>query len=111
MLNVPKGLKRKAVRRREVEGMHIILSPKGSIRTLPYMFSEEGGMDGFFVARFEKVEDGEIIVETEIEDAVETVEYSDIAETTEANEVIEATETADTAEVVEAKETAETQDA
>ena len=55
LLNVPENLKRKAIRRREVEGMHQILTPKGVIRTLPHMFSEEGGMDGFFIARFEKV--------------------------------------------------------
>ncbi|MBI0434909.1 RsmB/NOP family class I SAM-dependent RNA methyltransferase [Roseomonas sp. KE0001] len=46
------GLAPDPIRPDEVPGLEAALSPEGWLRTRPDLWSERGGMDGFFVARF-----------------------------------------------------------
>ena len=51
--DLPEGLKISPIRRKEVAGIEKAITPKGALRILPNMY--EGGLDGFFIARFVKV--------------------------------------------------------
>jgi len=46
------GLVPDPIRSEEVPGLETALSPEGWLRTRPDLWTEQGGMDGFFVARF-----------------------------------------------------------
>lgn len=46
------GLTRIPVTAEEISGLEEAITRDGDLRTLPSMFSEKGGMDGFFAARF-----------------------------------------------------------
>ncbi|MCQ4161088.1 methyltransferase domain-containing protein [Roseomonas sp. GC11] len=48
----PAGLLPDPIRPEEVPGLEHALSPQGWLRTRPDLWGEQGGMDGFFVARF-----------------------------------------------------------
>jgi 16S rRNA (cytosine967-C5)-methyltransferase len=48
------GLQPDPVRPAEVPGLEAALTPAGAVRTRPDLWSDRGGMDGFFVARFRK---------------------------------------------------------
>lgn len=50
------GLARDPIRKDEVFGLSEMLTPEGDLRSLPSQLSELGGIDGFFAARFVKVE-------------------------------------------------------
>lgn len=50
--NPPPGLRPDPIRAEEVPGLESALSPQGWLRTRPDLWPEQGGMDGFFVARF-----------------------------------------------------------
>ncbi len=45
------GFVRDPIERDELLGLPVDLTPEGELRTLPCQLAEEGGMDGFFVAR------------------------------------------------------------
>jgi 16S rRNA (cytosine967-C5)-methyltransferase len=45
------GLKRIAVEPAELPGLAEAITPAGDIRTLPSMWTERGGIDGFYIAR------------------------------------------------------------
>ena len=47
-------LRRLAVRPDELPGLEMAITPAGDVRTLPCFWSEDGGMDGFFIARLER---------------------------------------------------------
>ncbi|MXP62975.1 rRNA cytosine-C5-methylase [Roseomonas sp. M0104] len=51
MAGIP-GLVPDPVRPEEVPGLEAALSPEGWLRTRPDLWAEQGGMDGFFMARF-----------------------------------------------------------
>ncbi len=46
------GLTRRALEASEVGGLDSAINRNGDLRTLPSMLGEQGGMDGFFAARF-----------------------------------------------------------
>jgi 16S rRNA (cytosine967-C5)-methyltransferase len=46
------GLEPDPVREEEVPGLAEAVTPAGTLRTRPDLWTERGGMDGFFVARF-----------------------------------------------------------
>ena len=48
----PAGLLPDPIRPEEVPGLEAALSPEGWLRTRPDLWAPEGGMDGFFMARF-----------------------------------------------------------
>jgi len=48
------GLRRVPVRPEELPGLADAITPAGDVRTLPSMWPERGGMDGFFIARLQK---------------------------------------------------------
>ncbi|MFZ5779811.1 MAG: RsmB/NOP family class I SAM-dependent RNA methyltransferase [Pseudomonadota bacterium] len=48
------GLRRVPVRPEELPGLTEAITPAGDVRTLPSMWPERGGMDGFFIARLQK---------------------------------------------------------
>ena len=50
-------LKRIPVRADEIDGFSVAITRSGDLRTLPSHLAETGGLDGFFAARFEKVDD------------------------------------------------------
>ena len=48
------GLKLDPIRAEEVPGLSEAILPSGAVRTRPDYWAAQGGMDGFFVARFVK---------------------------------------------------------
>ncbi|UFN49163.1 rRNA cytosine-C5-methylase [Roseomonas sp. OT10] len=46
------GLRPDPVRPEELPGLEAALTPDGAVRTRPDLWAEQGGMDGFFMARF-----------------------------------------------------------
>ncbi len=48
------GFVRDPIGREELLGLPVDLTPEGELRTLPCHLAEEGGMDGFFVARLRR---------------------------------------------------------
>jgi 16S rRNA (cytosine967-C5)-methyltransferase len=38
----------------ETGGLPVLLTPDGDVRTLPSHLAEQGGMDGFFMARLKR---------------------------------------------------------
>jgi 16S rRNA (cytosine967-C5)-methyltransferase len=48
------SLKRLPIRLEELPGLAEAITPKGDVRTLPSMWPDRGGLDGFYVARFIK---------------------------------------------------------
>jgi 16S rRNA (cytosine967-C5)-methyltransferase len=48
------GLKPDPITPDEVLNLDGVISPNGAARIMPYMLSEKGGLDGFFMARFVK---------------------------------------------------------
>lgn len=48
------GLQPDPIRPEEVPGLEQALSPEGWLRTRPDLWAEQGGMDGFFMARFRR---------------------------------------------------------
>ena len=48
------GFVRDPIAREELLGLPVDLTPEGELRTLPCHLAEEGGMDGFFVARLRR---------------------------------------------------------
>jgi 16S rRNA (cytosine967-C5)-methyltransferase len=46
-----KRLQRRAVRPPELPGLEAAVTAAGDVRTLPSMWTEHGGIDGFYVAR------------------------------------------------------------
>ncbi|WP_379540681.1 RsmB/NOP family class I SAM-dependent RNA methyltransferase [Teichococcus cervicalis] len=48
----PPGLLPDPIRPEEVPGLEAALSPQGWLRTRPDLWAEQGGLDGFFMARF-----------------------------------------------------------
>jgi 16S rRNA (cytosine967-C5)-methyltransferase len=52
----PAGLVADPIRPEEVPGLEQAITPEGWLRTAPDLWEEEGGMDGFFIARFRKAE-------------------------------------------------------
>jgi 16S rRNA (cytosine967-C5)-methyltransferase len=48
------GLRRMPVQPEEMPGLAEAITSAGDVRTLPSMWSERGGMDGFYVARLQK---------------------------------------------------------
>ncbi|WP_235035559.1 transcription antitermination factor NusB, partial [Roseomonas sp. 18066] len=48
----PPGLVPDPIRAEEVPGLAAAISPEGWLRTRPDLWAEQGGMDGFFMARF-----------------------------------------------------------
>jgi 16S rRNA (cytosine967-C5)-methyltransferase len=48
------GFDRDPIDRAELLGLPVDLTPAGELRTLPCHLAEEGGMDGFFVARLRR---------------------------------------------------------
>ena len=52
--NPPPGLIPDPIRPEEVPGLEMAITPEGWLRTAPDLWEGEGGMDGFFVARFRK---------------------------------------------------------
>ncbi len=49
------GLAPDPVRPEEVPGLAAAVTPRGHVRTLPCHWAEQGGLDGFFIARFRRV--------------------------------------------------------
>lgn len=54
--NPPAGLVPDPIRPEEVPGLEGAISPEGWLRTRPDLWDAEGGMDGFFMARFRRAE-------------------------------------------------------
>jgi len=52
------GLRPDPVRPEELPGLAAALTPEGWVRTHPGLWTEHGGMDGFFIARFVRTTDG-----------------------------------------------------
>ena len=48
------GLVADPVRPEELPGLERAITPEGQVRTLPSMWPERGGLDGFFIARFRR---------------------------------------------------------
>jgi len=48
----PAGLLPDPIRPEEVPGLEAAITPEGWLRTRPDLWEEQGGMDGFFIARF-----------------------------------------------------------
>lgn len=48
------GLKLDPITKDEIFGLEEAIEENGSLRIMPYMLGEKGGMDGFFIARFIK---------------------------------------------------------
>jgi 16S rRNA (cytosine967-C5)-methyltransferase len=48
----PAGLTPDPIRPEEVPGLEAAITPEGWLRTRPDLWAEQGGMDGFFIARF-----------------------------------------------------------
>jgi len=44
-------LKRVPVRPEEMPGLAPAITPAGDVRTLPSMWADRGGLDGFYIAR------------------------------------------------------------
>jgi 16S rRNA (cytosine967-C5)-methyltransferase len=44
-------VKRVPVRPEELPGLAHAITPAGDVRTLPSMWAERGGLDGFYIAR------------------------------------------------------------
>jgi len=51
LLSRERGVKRVPVEPIELPGLAEALTPAGDIRTLPSMWLERGGLDGFYIAR------------------------------------------------------------
>jgi 16S rRNA (cytosine967-C5)-methyltransferase len=49
-----KRLARRPVQASELPGLADAITPAGDVRTLPSMWAERGGMDGFYIARLQK---------------------------------------------------------
>jgi 16S rRNA (cytosine967-C5)-methyltransferase len=49
------GFRRRAIRPEEVGGDAALITPDGDLRTLPCHWREQGGMDGFYAARLERL--------------------------------------------------------
>ena len=54
LLRNRKDLKPVAIQDGEVPGLADAITPEGTLRLTPALWADQGGMDGFFVARFEK---------------------------------------------------------
>lgn len=48
------GLAADPIRPEELPGLEVAVTPAGQVRTLPSMWPERGGLDGFFIARFRR---------------------------------------------------------
>ena len=53
-----KRLKRLAIQPAEMPGLADAITPAGDVRTLPSMWPERRGMDGFYIARVQKDQAG-----------------------------------------------------
>ncbi len=54
LLGREKRLKRLPIDAAELPGLAEAITPKGDVRTLPSMWAERGGLDGFYIARLAK---------------------------------------------------------
>ena len=54
LLDRTPSLRRVPVRSEELPGLAEAMTPKGNVRTLPSMWSDRGGLDGFYIARLQK---------------------------------------------------------
>lgn len=54
LLGTDKSLARAPIEAREIGGLGEAITPAGDVRTLPSQLGEQGGLDGFFIARLQK---------------------------------------------------------
>lgn len=54
LLGTDKSVARAPIEAREVGGFGEAITPAGDVRTLPSQLNEQGGLDGFFIARLQK---------------------------------------------------------
>ena len=47
-------MRRDPVRPEELRGLEEAITPRGDVRTLPSMWPDRGGLDGFYIARLKK---------------------------------------------------------
>mgnify|MGYP003612382943 CR=1 FL=1 len=48
------SMRRDPVRPEELPGLEEAITPKRAVRTLPSMWADRGGLDGFYIARLKK---------------------------------------------------------
>jgi 16S rRNA (cytosine967-C5)-methyltransferase len=47
-------VERVPIARPELDGLQVYITPEGDVRTLPCHLAEQGGLDGFYIARLRK---------------------------------------------------------
>mgnify|MGYP001389502850 CR=1 FL=1 len=52
------NFRRIPIRKEEFGGIDGLVNAEGDVRILPYHLKEDGGMDGFFISRLQKLDGG-----------------------------------------------------